>query len=146
MANFLDQYRRKRAACRTPEPFGDEAAAALRTAPGAAARVFCVQQHSARRMHFDLRLEWNGVLKSWAVPQGPSLDPADKRYAVQTEDHPLEYATFEGIIPPGEYGAGPMIVWDYGRYDPIGDLDDGLRSGKLLFDLKGYKVRGKFAL
>src|SRR5207244_8302411 len=75
-----------------------------------------------------------------------SLDPADKRYAVQTEDHPLEYATFEGIIPPGEYGAGPMIVWDLGRYEPIGDLDQGLQAGKLLFDLKGYKLRGKFAL
>src|SRR6266850_3513998 len=125
MANFLEQYRRKRAAGRTPEPFGDEAAASLRTSPSAGPRVFCVQQHSARRMHFDLRLEWNGVLKSWAVPQGPSLDPVDKRYAVQTEDHPLEYATFEGIIPPGEYEAVPMIVSDYGRYEPLEDIDEG---------------------
>jgi bifunctional non-homologous end joining protein LigD len=146
MSNFLDEYRRKRAAGRTPEPFGAEDVAARRAAPGAGARVFCVQQHAARRMHHDLRLEWNGVLKSWAVPQGPSLDPKDKRLAVMTEDHPLEYATFEGVIPPGEYGAGEMIVWDHGRYEPVGDLDEGLREGKLLFDLHGYKLRGRFTL
>ena len=146
MANFLDRYRSKRAAGRTPEPFGDEAAAELRTAPGAGPLVFCVQQHSARRLHFDLRLEWNGVLKSWAVLNVPSLDPAEKRAAVQTEDHPLEYATFEGVIPKGEYGAGPMIVWDHGRYQPVGDLEAGQAAGKIMIELHGYKLRGKFAL
>ena len=97
-------------------------------------------------MHHDLRLEWNGVLKSWAVPQGPSYDPKDKRLAVQTEDHPLEYATFEGIIPPGEYGAGEMIVWDIGRVDFLSDFDEGMAAGKLLFDLHGHKLRGRWTL
>src|SRR5579862_8273604 len=124
MPNFLDEYKRKRSPERTPEPFGGGA-----PRPG----IFVVQKHSATRMHYDLRLEWDGVLKSWAVPRGPSPDPADKRLAAQTEDHPVEYADFEGVIPKGEYGAGPMVVWDIGRWRCVGDPDESVAKGKLLF-------------
>src|SRR5215472_13581191 len=111
----LDTYRQKRDPARTPEPF-----AAPHPAVGAAgAHRFVVQQHAARRLHWDLRLEIDGVLVSWAVPRGPSVDPQEKRLAVQTEDHPLEYADFEGIIPAGNYGAGAMIVWDTGSYESV---------------------------
>ncbi len=134
----LRAYRAKRHADRTPEPFGAERA----HRPG----LFVVQQHAARRLHYDLRLEWRGVLLSWAVPKGPSLDPAEKRLAVQVEDHPVEYADFEGVIPEGNYGAGAVIVWDLGRWQPVEDPDEGLASGKLLFDLEGYKLRGRFTL
>ena len=134
----LRAYRSKRDADRTPEPFGVETA----QRPG----LFVVQQHAARRLHYDLRLEWRGVLLSWAVPKGPSLDPAEKRLAVQVEDHPVEYADFEGVIPEGNYGAGAVIVWDIGRWIPVEDPDAGLASGKLLFDLEGYKLRGRFTL
>ena len=140
MANFLAEYRRKRSPERTPEPFGAE-----KPASGAGA-IFVVQKHAATRMHYDLRLEWDGVLKSWAVPRGPSPDPADKRLAVQTEDHPVEYAQFEGVIPDGEYGGGPMIVWDRGTFAPVGDPREGLRAGKLLFELKGFKLKGMWTL
>jgi bifunctional non-homologous end joining protein LigD len=134
----LGAYRAKRHADRTPEPFGGERA----DRPG----LFVVQQHAARRLHYDLRLEWRGVLLSWAVPKGPSLDPAEKRLAVHVEDHPVEYADFEGKIPEGNYGAGAVIVWDIGRWLPAEDPDEGLRQGKLLFDLEGYKLRGRFTL
>src|SRR5262245_52797247 len=134
----LRAYRAKRDADRTPEPFGAERA----DRPG----LFVVQQHAARRLHYDLRLEWRGVLLSWAVPKGPSLDPAGKRLAVQVEDHPVEYADFEGMIPEGNYGAGAVIVWDLGRWIPVEDPDEGLERGKLLFDLEGYKLRGRFTL
>src|SRR5438270_3413973 len=137
MANFLDEYRRKRSPGRTPEPMGGGAAR-----PG----VFVVQKHSATRMHYDLRLEWDGVLKSWAVPRGPSPDPAEKRLAMQTEDHPVEYADFEGVIPEKEYGAGPMIVWDRGLWRPIGDPGEGAKAGKILFELKGFKRKGMWTL
>jgi bifunctional non-homologous end joining protein LigD len=133
----LEAYRAKRAASRTPEPFD-----ARHPRPG----LFVVQQHQARRLHYDLRLEWNGVLLSWAVPKGPSLDPAEKRLAVHVEDHPLDYADFEGVIPEGNYGAGAVIVWDLGRWTPLGDPDAGLASGKLDFLLHGHKLRGRFAL
>ena len=133
----LDTYRAKRSAERSPEPFG-----------GAEARprLFVVQQHGARRLHFDLRLEWDGVLLSWAVPKGPSLDPAEKRLAVHVEDHPVDYADFEGVIPEGNYGAGAVIVWDIGRWTPVEDPARGLAAGKLLFDLAGYKLRGRWTL
>src|SRR5690606_28882572 len=133
----LAAYRAKRSASRTPEPFD---------ARTARPRLFVVQQHHARRAHYDLRLEWNGVLLSWAVPKGPSLDPAEKRLAVQVEDHPLDYADFEGVIPEGNYGAGAVIVWDLGRWTPLGDPDRGLETGKLDFALHGHKLRGRFAL
>ncbi|HUJ28326.1 MAG TPA: DNA ligase D [Myxococcales bacterium] len=137
MANFLDEYRRKRSPGRTPEPFGGGP-----PRPG----IFVVQKHSATRMHYDLRLEWDGVLKSWAVLRGPSPDPAEKRLAMQTEDHPVEYADFEGVIPDGEYGAGPMIVWDRGLWRPVGDPREGVKAGKLLFELKGFKLKGMWTL
>ncbi len=108
--------------------------------------MFVVQQHTARRVHYDLRLEMNGVLVSWAVPKGPSPNPADKRLAVHTEDHPLEYGNFEGIIPEGNYGAGAVIVWDQGTWVAIEDPDEGLEKGKLLFELRGYKLHGIWTL
>lgn len=134
----LSAYYQKRSADRTPEPFGGTGG----PRPGA----FVVQKHAARRLHYDLRLEINGTLKSWAVPQGPSIDPAVKRLAVRTEDHPLEYVDFEGVIPDGNYGAGPMIVWDRGSWSALEDPVAGLESGKLLFELKGYKLRGVYTL
>src|SRR5262245_44668256 len=97
-------------------------------------------------MHYDFRLELDGVLKSWAVPKGPSPNPADKRLAVHVEDHPVEYANFEGLIPPGNYGAGAVIVWDRGRWIALNDIAAGLVSGKLLFELRGYKLRGRWTL
>ena len=108
--------------------------------------VYVVQLHAARRAHYDLRLEWGGVLRSWAVPKGPSLDPAEKRLAVQVEDHPIEYADFEGVIPAGRYGAGAMIVWDRGTWKPLGDAETGIEHGKLLFELKGHKLIGMWTL
>jgi bifunctional non-homologous end joining protein LigD len=141
----LRRYREKRDPGRTPEPFGAENAA--RTVPPGAARTFVVQQHAARALHYDLRLEIDGVLVSWAIPKGPSLDPAQKRLAVQTEDHPLEYADFEGVIPAGNYGAGAMIVWDRGVYRSLdGGPADGLAAGKLDLQLEGHKLRGRFTL
>ena len=142
----LEAYRAKRDPGRTPEPFGDEhAGPALR---GDAARRFVVQQHAARRLHWDLRLEIDGVLVSWAVPKGPSLDPKERRLAVRTEDHPLEYAQFEGVIPDGNYGAGAMVVWDQGTYRTVEGRApaEGLEAGKLDLVLQGYKLRGRFAL
>ncbi len=109
-------------------------------------RRFVVQHHLARRAHFDLRLEHDGVLLCWAVPKGPSADPGDKRLAVQTEPHPLHYTAFEGVIPEGNYGAGAMIVWDQGSYTPLLDVSEGLRSGKLLFTLHGHKLLGNWTL
>jgi bifunctional non-homologous end joining protein LigD len=109
-------------------------------------QLFVVQLHAARRLHYDFRLEWDGTLKSWAVPKGPSLDPSEKRLAMKVEDHPVEYADFEGIIPPGNYGAGAVIVWDKGSWIPHLDPTEGLRQGKLLFELRGYKLRGLWTL
>ena len=134
----LEKYREKRSADTTPEPFGR----------GGENRphLFVVQKHAATRLHWDFRLEWAGVLKSWAVPQGPSADPADKRLAMEVEDHPVEYADFEGVIPKGNYGAGEVIVWDQGRWTPLADLEEGMKKGKLLFELHGYKLRGTWTL
>jgi bifunctional non-homologous end joining protein LigD len=134
----LAAYRDKRDAAATPEPFGSDGV----ERPG----LFVVQLHAARNLHYDLRIEVGGVLKSWAVPRGPSLDPAEKRFAVATEDHPLEYADFEGVIPAGNYGAGEMIVWDRGLCVPHIEHAEGLEHGKLLFELKGFKLRGLWTL
>ncbi|HJP86568.1 MAG TPA: DNA ligase D [Gemmatimonadaceae bacterium] len=138
-ADNLAAYRAKRSTDRTPEPFGGEVA----TAPG---NLFVVHKHAARQLHFDLRLEMDGVLRSWAVPKGPSYDMNDKRLAVKVEDHPLEYGDFEGVIPAGNYGAGGVIVWDRGEWVPLEDWREGLEKGKLLFELKGYKLHGKWTL
>ncbi|SOZ39499.1 DNA ligase D [Cupriavidus neocaledonicus] len=140
----LDKYRRMRDFGATPEPSG----AAGRAAPRkrAAALSFVIQKHAARRLHYDFRLELGGTLKSWAVPKGPSLDPADKRMAVHVEDHPMDYAGFEGVIPAGHYGAGTVIVWDRGTWVPVGDAEAGYRSGKLKFELRGEKLHGHWTL
>ena len=135
-------YRSKRRASATPEPFGATAAA---TNPSAK-RLFVVQQHDATRLHWDFRLEVNDVLRSWAVPKGPSMDPDDKRFAAEVEDHPLEYADFEGRIPDGNYGAGRVLVWDRGTYRELEDFAAGFASGKLLFEMHGHKLRGRFTL
>ncbi len=108
--------------------------------------MYVVQKHAARRLHYDFRLELDGVLLSWAIPRGPSLDPAAKRLAVRTEDHPIEYGDFEGVIPEGEYGGGAVIVWDRGRWQPEGDARDALRRGRLTFTLEGEKLAGRFHL
>ena len=109
---------------------------------------FVVHEHKAKRLHYDLRLELGGVLKSWAIPKGPSLNPADKRLAVMVPDHPLEYGDFEGIIPEGHYGAGPVVVWDAGEFIPLDaeNPEEALKKGKLSFELRGSKLKGAFAL
>ena len=138
MPRDLEKYRAKRTADATPEPAG--------VVSPELGGLFVVHQHAARNLHWDLRLELDGVLLSFAVPRGPSPDPADKRLAVQTEDHPIEYADFEGVIPAGNYGAGSMIVWDKGKWVPHGDPRAGLEKGKLLFELRGYKLKGMWTL
>ena len=134
----LSRYRAKRSADTTPEPMG--------SVSGASGHLFVVQKHAARNLHYDLRLEMDGVLKSWAVPKGPSYDMKDKRLAVHVEDHPLDYADFEGVIPSGNYGAGGMIVWDRGEWVPLEDWREGLEKGKLLFELRGIKLHGRWTL
>ena len=140
-ADPLSTYRAKRSLDRTPEPGARPATPA--PSPGG---LFVVHMHAARRLHWDLRLEMHGVLTSWAVPKGPSPNRADKRLAVHVEDHPLEYGDFEGLIPEGNYGAGAVIVWDRGRWTPLEDPDEGMQKGKLLFELHGYKLKGKWTL
>jgi bifunctional non-homologous end joining protein LigD len=140
----LEAYRAKRAASQTPEPFGglglpDETDW---TKP----RMFVVQKHAATRLHYDFRLEWRGTLVSWAIPQGPSTDIAEKRLAMMVEDHPVEYADFEGVIPKGNYGAGEVIVWDKGLWLPLEDPEEGFEKGKLLFEMRGFKLHGRFTL
>ena len=141
----LQTYRDKRSADSTNEPFG---APRWRDkhSESVGRGVFVTHKHAARRLHWDLRIEFDGVLRSWAIPQGPSLDPSVKRLAVLTEDHPLEYIDFEGVIPKGNYGAGAMIVWDRGSFDALEDMDSGFSDGKLLFELHGRKLRGVWTL
>ncbi|MGD0941163.1 MAG: DNA polymerase ligase N-terminal domain-containing protein [Terracidiphilus sp.] len=107
---------------------------------------FVVQKHAASRLHYDFRLGWGGVLKSWAIAKGPSYSPSDKRLAVQVEDHPIEYGGFEGTIPKGQYGGGTVMVWDFGEWEPLDDVERGLRDGHLKFELHGEKLKGKWAL
>jgi bifunctional non-homologous end joining protein LigD len=138
-SRVLASYRRKRDFGRTPEPAGARR-------PSARGRSFVIQKHDARRRHYDFRLELDGVLKSWAVPKGPSLVPGEKRLAVHVEDHPVEYGRFEGVIPEGEYGAGTVKIWDRGAWIPDGDAREGLARGKLGFELRGKKLHGSWAL
>ena len=138
----LETYRKKRNFAVTPEPSG----ATRRAAMGKRLR-YVVQMHQASHLHYDFRLEWNGVLLSWAVPKGPSLDPAVKRLGMRVEDHPLDYAGFEGVIPRGEYGAGTVMVWDKGTWVPDDpDVDAALRRGDLKFTLHGEKLKGSWVL
>jgi bifunctional non-homologous end joining protein LigD len=137
----LAAYRSKRAFAETPEPVG-------RVRRSNRRRIFVIQKHDASRLHYDFRLAVNGVLASWAVPKGPSMNPADKRLAVRTEDHPLEYAKFEGVIPPGQYGAGTVMVWDLGNYEPLENqpAEEQLARGKIQIAVLGEKLRGGFTL
>ncbi|HEY7541895.1 MAG TPA: DNA ligase D [Methylomirabilota bacterium] len=137
----LREYRRKRDFEKTPEPAGQ-----VPEAPREHGRSYLIQKHAATRLHYDFRLELEGVLKSWAVPKGPSLDPADKRLAMHVEDHPVEYGDFEGIIPKGQYGGGTVLLWDRGTWEPIGDPHTSYRAGSMKFILKGEKLRGGWAL
>jgi bifunctional non-homologous end joining protein LigD len=143
----LAEYRRKRDFEKTAEPAGG------RAKPRRKALRFVIQKHAARNLHFDLRLELDGVMKSWAVPKGPSVDPADKRLAMHVEDHPIEYNTFEGIIPPGEYGGGTVMLWDRGTYttpeklaDPVEHLRKAYDKGDFKFQLKGKRLQGSWVL
>ena len=141
----LDEYRRKRDFSKTPEPRGDGSPRARRSRRPKTL-YFCVQKHLASRLHYDLRLEHEGVLLSWAVPKGPSLDHRDRHLAVQTEDHPRDYGDFEGVIPEG-YGQGIVMLWDYGAWRPeVDDVDEALRKGDLKFALDGYKLKGSWVL
>ncbi|MGE0006963.1 MAG: DNA polymerase ligase N-terminal domain-containing protein [Parvibaculaceae bacterium] len=134
----LASYHRKRSFAATPEPRG--------RVGRKKGRSFVIQKHDASRLHFDFRLELDGVLKSWAVTRGPSLDPKEKRLAVRVEDHPLDYGGFEGTIPAGQYGGGTVMLWDTGEWQPEGDPHEGLRKGKLSFILKGRRLKGGFTL
>jgi len=137
----LSEYRRKRDFRKTPEPSGS----VRRTKQ--MEPVFVVHKHKATHLHYDLRLEIGGVLKSWAIPKGPSMNPADKRLAVMVEDHPFDYKDFEGVIPEGEYGAGTVMIWDYGTYATAGeDAAAALERGALKLQLNGRKLKGGFAL
>ncbi len=143
----LGAYHEKRDLQRSGEPSGGRRRRGRRP-------TFVVQKHGARSLHYDFRLEADGVLKSWSVPKGPSTNPAEKRLAVQTEDHPLDYENFEGVIPPGEYGAGPVIVWDTGTYDnrtkdasgQTIPVTEAIERGHVSFDVHGKKLRGGYAL
>ncbi len=140
----LNEYRKKRDFKVTPEPSGAGSARKSKTRP----LRYVVQKHRATALHYDFRLEWNGVMLSWAVPKGPSLDPSTKRrLAVQVEDHPIDYSDFEGVIPGGEYGGGTVMIWDTGSWVPeVPDVDAALTKGELKFSLKGKKLKGSWVL
>jgi bifunctional non-homologous end joining protein LigD len=139
----LNEYRKKRNFSATPEPQGAGSA----EKKGNGSLIYAIQKHMASHLHYDLRLEWHGVLLSWAVPKGPSLDPAVKRLAMQTEDHPVEYADFEGVIPEGQYGAGTVMLWDRGTWQPENpEVDASLQAGEIKFTLHGKKLQGSWVL
>jgi len=138
----LAEYNKKRDFRKTPEPSGDS-----KSKKSSSKRIYVVQKHRATQLHYDFRLEWAGALLSWAVPKGPSLDPSVKRLAMQVEDHPIDYADFEGVIPADEYGGGTVMVWDIGTWEPeIPDVDEALRKGDLKFQLFGKKLQGSWVL
>ena len=139
MNDTRDENQKKPVFSATPQPGGAAEKASQR-------HVFCIQKHDASHLHYDFRLELEGTLKSWAVPKGPSLDPQVKRLAVQVEDHPLDYASFEGHIPEGHYGAGDVIVWDRGVWKPVGDPVQSFKKGRLQFELEGHKLQGVWSL
>jgi bifunctional non-homologous end joining protein LigD len=125
----LEDYKKKRDFSKTPEPPGET--------PATSGNSYCIQKHAASRLHYDFRLEWGGVLLSWAVPKGPSFDPRDKRLAMHVEDHPVAYGSFEGVIPEGEYGGGTVVLWDRGTWTPAVDPGIALKKGELKFHLHG---------
>ncbi|HEV8601523.1 MAG TPA: DNA polymerase ligase N-terminal domain-containing protein [Patescibacteria group bacterium] len=144
----LAKYKQKRKFNQTPEPGGI-------TVRHSKALIFVIQKHQARQLHYDFRLEADGVLKSWAIPKGPSMNTADKRLAMMVEDHPYEYRKFAGVIPPGNYGAGTVTIWDHGNYSALGAnkvsdseklIKKGLKDGQIKFVLNGKKLKGGFAL
>jgi len=140
--NNLENYKRKRDFTKTSEPSGEVKNTKNRL-------IYIIQKHKAKTLHYDLRLEMAGVLKSWALPKGPSTDPSEKKLAIPTEDHPLDYAYFEGIIPEGQYGAGTVIVWDRGRYRNLKEnisVEDALSQGKLEIFIEGQKLKGAYVL
>lgn len=143
-ADRLETYRAKRDFTQTSEP--DGARHGVNAPRKGKAHGYLIQKHEARNLHFDFRLEHDGVLKSWAIPRGPSMDPGDKRLAVRTEDHPVEYGTFEGSIPKGHYGGGPVMLWDEGTWEPLEDAEEGFKEGKLKFVVHGKRLQGAFAL
>ncbi len=139
----IEEYRKKRNFGVTPEPRGGGNPQEKGNEP----LIYAVQKHMASHLHYDFRLEWRGVLLSWAVPKGPSLNPAEKRLAMQTEDHPVEYADFEGVIPAGQYGAGTVMLWDRGTWQPESpDVDGSLQAGEIKFTLYGEKLQGSWVL
>ena len=155
----LETYRKKRDFKKTSEPSGRRGLRPSKRSASATARslkkrpVFVIQKHDATRLHYDFRIEAGGVLKSWAIPKGPSTNPKDKRLAMPTEDHPMEYGKFEGVIPEGEYGAGPVIVWDSGTYRNLNEksgkevpIEHALRQGRVKIWLEGKKLKGGYAL
>ena len=138
----LKEYQKKRQFDVTPEPPGGSTAEKRKRS-----LIYVVQKHMASQLHYDFRLEWRGVLLSWAVPKGPSLDPGVKRLAMRTEDHPIEYSSFEGVIPAGQYGAGTVMLWDKGTWQPDdADVDSSLQKGEIKFTLQGKKLRGSWVL
>jgi len=138
----LKEYKKKRRFDITPEPKGN-----AKKPKSGGSLLYLIQKHQATNLHYDFRLEWNGVLLSWAVPKGPSLDPSVKRLAMRTEDHPLEYGDFEGVIPAGEYGGGTVMLWDKGAWVPeVSDVDSALKAGELKFTLHGRKLKGSWVL
>src|SRR5579863_8118412 len=144
----LKKYAEKRHFKQTPEPAPSTPEKARRTPTKPSVLQFCVQRHHASHLHYDFRLEVDGALKSWAVPKGPTLDPGEKRLAMMVEDHPIEYGSFEGVIPKGNYGAGSVMLWDRGTYELVGEAsaEEQLVRGDFKFRLHGEKIRGDFAL